>query len=87
MKFAIINNNMRKNINSNSIVQEAKENEDKQIEEQKDGKIMHELEYEIECPRCYDVMTLSSQFESLCYICDSCDFALFTIKKDFGIDW
>jgi hypothetical protein len=87
MTLAMNNNNMRKNINSNSIVQQAKASEDKQIEQQKDDKIMQELEYEIECPRCYDIMTLSSQFDSLCYICDSCDFALFTIKKDSGIDW
>jgi hypothetical protein len=83
MKIAIIHNNMRKKINSNSVVQHAEESEYEQIEEQKDNKIMQELEHEIECPRCYDVMTLSSEFDSLHYICDNCDFALFTIKKDF----
>jgi hypothetical protein len=86
MKLATNNNNMGKDINSNSIVQQAKVSEDNQIEEKEDDKIMQELEYEIECPRCYDVMTLSSEFDSLCYICDSCDFTLFTIKKDSGID-
>jgi hypothetical protein len=29
-----------------------------------------EIENEIECPRCHDIMTLSSEFDRLCYFCD-----------------
>ena len=35
-----------------------------------------EVEQEIECPRCHDIMTLSSQFDRLCYLCEECDFRL-----------
>jgi hypothetical protein len=44
--------------------------------------VVHELEHEIECPRCCDVMTLSSDFDCLYYICESCDFSLYTIKRN-----
>jgi hypothetical protein len=43
------------------------------IEEDKSTKY---IEREIECPRCYDVMTLSSNFDSLEYVCQECDFLL-----------
>jgi hypothetical protein len=43
------------------------------IEEDKSTK---DLEQEIECPRCYDVMTLSSNFDSIGYVCQECDFLL-----------
>ena len=43
------------------------------IEEEKSTK---EIEQEIECPRCYDVMTLSSSFDSLGFVCQECDFLL-----------
>ena len=39
------------------------------------------LEHEVECPRCHDVMTLCSDFDSLYYFCEGCDFCLYTIKK------
>ncbi len=39
------------------------------------------IENDIECPRCYDTMTLCSDFDSLYYVCASCDFYLYTIKK------
>jgi hypothetical protein len=39
------------------------------------------LEQEIECPRCHDSMTLCSDFDNLYYICEECDFCLYTIKK------
>jgi hypothetical protein len=35
-----------------------------------------DIEQEIECPRCHDIMTLSSQFDRLCYLCEECDFRL-----------
>jgi hypothetical protein len=40
-----------------------------------------DIEYEIECPRCYDMMTLCSDFDSLYYSCEECGFILFTIKS------
>ena len=37
-----------------------------------------ELEVEIECPRCYDNMTLCSDFNGLYYFCEDCGFLLHT---------
>jgi cytochrome c-type biogenesis protein CcmH/NrfF len=39
------------------------------------------LEHEIECPRCHDNMMLCSDFDNLYYVCEECDFCLYTIKK------
>ncbi len=39
------------------------------------------LEHEIECPRCHDSMLLCSDFDNLYYVCEECDFCLYTIKK------
>jgi hypothetical protein len=39
-------------------------------------KILQDLEQEIECPRCYDIMVLSSNFDSLCYHCRECNLSL-----------
>ena len=46
---------------------EEKENEDK---------IIKDIEQEIECPRCSDTMTLSSDFDKLLYVCQGCDLLL-----------
>jgi Zn finger protein HypA/HybF involved in hydrogenase expression len=51
------------------------------VEHEEDHKLQ-ELEHEIECPRCHDIMTLSAEFDSLYYICEGCDFSLYTIRKD-----
>jgi Zn finger protein HypA/HybF involved in hydrogenase expression len=40
------------------------------------------LEHEIECPRCHDNMGLSSDFDNLYYVCEGCDFCLYTIKNN-----
>jgi hypothetical protein len=40
------------------------------------------LEHEIECPRCHDSMVLCSDFDNLYYVCDECDFCLYTVKKN-----
>jgi hypothetical protein len=45
-------------------------------EERNDTKAAKDIEQEIECPRCYDVMTLSSNFDSIGYVCQECDFLL-----------
>ncbi|HZI71800.1 MAG TPA: hypothetical protein VFD60_11630 [Nitrososphaeraceae archaeon] len=36
--------------------------------EDKEEKIIKDTEQEIECPRCYEMMALSSDFEWLCYL-------------------
>jgi hypothetical protein len=38
--------------------------------------ILTELDNEIECPRCNDVMELCSSFDKFVYTCDSCSFLL-----------
>ena len=43
---------------------------------------MQFMEHEIECPRCHDSMELCSDFDSLYYACEECDFCLYTIKKN-----
>jgi hypothetical protein len=48
--------------------------QDKEYSEEK------ELEYEIDCPRCKDVMILCSEFDSLYYLCYNCDFYLYALK-------
>lgn len=40
------------------------------------------IEQEIECPRCHDSMALCSDFDNLYYVCEECDFSLYTIKKN-----
>jgi hypothetical protein len=39
------------------------------------------IQNEIECPRCNGIMSLCSDFDSLFYNCEECDFILYTIKK------
>jgi hypothetical protein len=46
------------------------------LQDTEEDKSTKDLEQEIECPRCYDVMTLSSDFDNLGYICQECDFLL-----------
>jgi len=38
---------------------------------------MKDIDAEIECPRCYDIMTLSSYFDKLGYLCQECNLSLF----------
>jgi hypothetical protein len=38
------------------------------------------IEYEIDCPRCYGVMWLYSESETLVYACEDCDFILHTLS-------
>jgi Zn finger protein HypA/HybF involved in hydrogenase expression len=35
-----------------------------------------DIEQEIECPRCNDIMALCSDFDSLCYLCQECNLSL-----------
>jgi len=36
---------------------------------------------EIECPRCWDMMILCSDFDALYYRCEECDFVLYAVEK------
>ncbi|HYY50548.1 MAG TPA: hypothetical protein VE643_06725 [Nitrososphaeraceae archaeon] len=38
--------------------------------------VVPEIDQEIECPRCYETMVLSSDFDKLCYCCEECNFSL-----------
>jgi hypothetical protein len=49
---------------------------DLQNEEVNQDQKMKNVEQEIECPRCNDIMTLSSDFDRLGYICQECDLLL-----------
>ena len=46
-----------------------------QVSEEEDG-VMEDMQQEIECPRCYDIMTFSSDFDKLLYFCQECDLSL-----------
>jgi hypothetical protein len=41
-----------------------------------DDRTLKSMEQEIECPRCADIMTLSSEFDKLGYVCHECDLLL-----------
>ena len=38
--------------------------------------IVENLQQEIDCPRCSDIMTLSSDFDGLLYFCQECQLSL-----------
>ena len=44
--------------------------------EQKEESALTELDHEIECPRCNDVMELGFSFNALAYSCENCCFIL-----------
>ena len=44
--------------------------------EQKTEPLLAELDNEIECPRCHEVMEQQSSFGSLMYACEYCSFLL-----------
>jgi DNA-directed RNA polymerase subunit RPC12/RpoP len=45
-----------------------------------DRKDRHSIKNEIECPHCFDTMTLSSDSDSLSYVCEECGFTLYTTR-------
>ena len=47
-------------------------------------KIRTDIQHEIECPRCSDIMILLSDFDSLYYSCEECGFILYAMKKGLG---
>jgi hypothetical protein len=38
--------------------------------------VLPNMRQEIECPRCSDIMTLSSDFDKLLYFCQECELSL-----------
>jgi len=40
-----------------------------------------EIQFEIECPHCYDTMTLCSDFDGIYYFCEQCGFLLHTERE------
>jgi hypothetical protein len=44
-----------------------------------------EIETEIECPRCYDTMVLSSDFDKLYYFCEECNLSLRISNGDLAL--
>jgi ribosomal protein S27AE len=55
--------------------------EELELREKEKEKESVALEQDIECPRCHGSMALCSDFDSLYYTCEECDFTLYTIKK------
>ena len=49
---------------------------EEQQQRQEENPILSELDTEIECPRCNEIMELHSKFDELVYFCDSCSFLL-----------
>jgi formamidopyrimidine-DNA glycosylase len=51
--------------------------QNKEEKEEENKRTIHEnIEQEIECPRCYDIMALSSGFDRLSYYCQECSLSL-----------
>ena len=50
------------------------------VEEVAEVRTSTELDHEIECPRCYDIMTLSSDFDKLYYFCQECNLSVLINK-------
>ena len=50
--------------------------EESNLSEQKEEPVITELDNEIECPRCNEIMELCSSFDKLVYSCESCSFIL-----------
>jgi len=66
----------KKSHNETKLVQEQMK------EEHQENWTRENIEMEIECPRCKDVMTLCSTFNSFCYVCNHCSFCLFTSRTE-----
>ena len=50
--------------------------EEPRLEQQEENPMLSELDTEIECPRCNEIMGLHSKFDELVYLCDNCSFLL-----------
>jgi hypothetical protein len=45
-------------------------------EQEEKEPVLSELDHEIECPRCNEIMELYSKFDELLYSCESCSLLL-----------
>ena len=43
---------------------------------EEENRQIENMQQEIECPRCYDIMTFSSEFDKLLYFCQECQLSL-----------
>ena len=50
--------------------------EEEKEQDESNDQTMKSMEQEIECPRCSDIMLLSSDFDRLLYICQECHLSL-----------
>jgi hypothetical protein len=46
------------------------------VRELKEEEVPTELDMEMECPRCHEIMDLQSNFDKLMYSCEGCSFLL-----------
>jgi hypothetical protein len=46
------------------------------FQDSEEEEVNKNIEQEIECPRCYDLMALSSDFDKLLYFCHECGLSL-----------
>jgi hypothetical protein len=51
-----------------------KKKENKKVNSAQNGYLS--IEHEIDCPRCYGIMTLHFEFDLPGYFCEECDFVL-----------
>ena len=71
-----VNANSQLEINQVQVGGQELGEEGKEEEEELVVETLQELDHEIECPKCNDVMVLSADFDSLCYLCEQCKFSL-----------
>jgi cell division protein FtsB len=65
------------NMSKELLLQQQAELDALQNEEEKEQTPMKDIDREIECPRCHDIMILSSDFDRLGYLCQECDLSFF----------
>jgi hypothetical protein len=67
---------MNKRRNSNRLLAQVQEENNKDngliITPNEENNNNLTIDQEIECSRCYDIMTLYSDFNRLCYVCEEC---------------
>jgi hypothetical protein len=49
---------------------------DLSLQNAEQGQTVENLQQEMECPRCFDIMTLYSDFDKLLYFCQECQLSL-----------
>jgi cytochrome c-type biogenesis protein CcmH/NrfF len=66
------------NMSKELLLQQAEDVDALQNEEdEKKQTLIKDIDKEIECPRCYDMMILSSDFDRIGYFCHDCNLSLF----------